>query len=130
MLQSMELQRVGHNLASEQQSIIKTTFFLLLFTFYKWLLNNLQLLGLPKSSFEFCHMILQKNPNKLFGQPNIYRMWLPFFFLLDSALTEEETEGQRGKMTCARLQSNTEPQRQSSNQVSRLASWTNAPIPT
>lgn len=57
-------------------------------------------------------------------------MWLTFFFLLDSALTEEETEGQRGKMTCGRLQSNAEPQRQSSNQVSRLASRANAPIPT
>ena len=53
-------------------------------------------------------MILQKNPNKLFGPPNIYRMWLTFFFLSDSTLTEEETEGQRGKMTCGGLQSNTE----------------------
>ena len=113
MLQSVELQRVGHNLATEQQSIIKTTFLYFFLIFIKWLLNNFQLLGWPKSSFEFCHMILQKNPNKLFGQPNIYRMQLTFFFLSDSALTEEETEGQRGKMTCGSLQSNTEAEFQS-----------------
>lgn len=44
-------------------------------------------------------------------------MWLTFFFLLDSALTEEETEGQRGKMTRGSLQSNTEAEFQSGFQT-------------
>ena len=32
------------------------------------------LLGWSKSSYRFLGKILQKNPNELFGQPNIYRM--------------------------------------------------------
>ena len=30
--------------------------------------------GWPQSSFRFLRKILQKNPNELCGQPNIYRM--------------------------------------------------------
>ena len=33
---------------------------------------NILLLGWPKSSLGFFSSILQKNPNELFGQPNIY----------------------------------------------------------
>ena len=35
-------------------------------------------LGWPKSLFGVFHKILQKNPNKLFGQPNIICIYLEF----------------------------------------------------
>ena len=56
----------GNDTTALQFSTLKLTFFRFLYfkTFTK-------LLGWPKSSFGFFHNILQKNPNELFGQPNI-----------------------------------------------------------
>ena len=75
------------------------------------------IIGLAKKLIWVLPYDLIEKPKQIFGKPNIYRMWLTFFFLLDSALTEEETEGQRGKMTRGSLQSNTEAEFQSGFQT-------------
>ena len=43
-------------------------------------LHDLLILGWPKSSFEFFHTILQKNPNELFGQLNNVCVFLNVMF--------------------------------------------------
>ena len=35
-----------------------------------------KILGWPKSSFGFFHKMLLENPNKLFGQPKIYKSFI------------------------------------------------------
>ena len=52
----------------------------------------LSILVWPKSSFRFFHNILQKNPNELFGQPNIKKRTLTTYFFPGTVLSTAYTE--------------------------------------